>query len=120
VENVIAGRHSHDVFICEVFNTDRARCLLLLRLLAVVALLFGRVTCDSAESGLSDLGVCVRFAIGPDQAPADQTTHLCNFEHLLLLVIPDFLDVLSTHTLTDLNRGDDYPRDEESNGQESD
>ena len=82
-----AGCQAQDVLFLEVFDADCASCLLLLRLLTVMIVLFWGISVDSSESGLSNIRISVRLTIRRNHATSDLATNLRDPELLLLLKV---------------------------------
>lgn len=109
VEQVIASRYPHRVFVDEVFDTDRTRRLRLPELPTVNIRPLRCKLVHSAESSLSRKVLRVKFSVRPTHLPPDFLAIVCDFEHLLLLKVFLLLDLNSAHSFADLNNCDDYP-----------
>ena len=120
MENVLAGSHPQDILLVEVLDADSARCLLFLCQLTVMVVLLGCISVYPAEPGFTDIRVCVWVTVWCRQAASYLAAYLCDFEHLLLLIVPYLLDVLSSCALTDLNHTHNNPWHEERNDKASD
>ena len=109
MEDVAAERHSHPVFVDEIFNANGARGLGLFELCHVNVDSIRRKVVDLAEPALAGIRVGVQLAARPPHSVSELPSVSGDHEELLCLELFLLLNAYAAVTLSDLHDRDDDP-----------